>query len=92
MAQNIVYDKRSKQRDKCEARAIVTIGTHSKSAFIDDFSLGGVSVVYHGDPIQTDAKVKISAEKLDIRSKAALVVWSKSIVGGLSHSGLKYVD
>ncbi len=86
----ILLDRRSGERIKKRADFFLLLKGEKVAAELEDYSEGGMRIVYEGEPLNPRAVVDVDIDELDIHGHAQ-AVWSKKIHGSKCSIGLKLI-
>ena len=84
----VLLDRRSGERIKKRANFFLLLKGEKVAAELEDYSEGGMRIVYEGEPLNSRAVVDVNIDELKIHGHAR-AVWSKKISGAKHSIGLK---
>ncbi len=86
----VLLDRRGLERIEADMEIAFTLGDERMKARLENYSDGGVRIIYSGGPIAEDAVLGVDIEGLDIHGQAR-AVWSKKVSASTYASGLKLI-
>lgn len=86
----VLLDRRRMDRTEAGFDVVFTLGEERIAARLENYSDGGVRIVYSGAPILEDIVLGVDIDGLEIHGHAR-AIWSKQVSGSTFTSGLKLI-
>lgn len=87
----ILLDRRDTKTKRTQKRAnfVFSINDERFDATLEDYSTGGMRVVYQGRPLKPGTCIEFDVKELNLRGSAR-TVWTKKPAGLLASSGFSF--
>jgi len=86
----VLLDRRAMDRIEAGMDVVFTLGEEKIPARLQNYSDGGVRIVYSGAPLKEDIVLGVDIDGIEVHGYAR-AVWSKQVSGTTYTSGLKLI-